>query len=223
MPGLIFIPRFLGILITIISIIGIYFLFKEREYSIPLYIISLLGFIIIFYNYKLEFFLPYRRALMYLFFIFSIAFGYGFYKITLISKNEKIKSILEIILIIFLLFFSLPEKLETSDYYHVIDEKDYEVFEWIKNNTSENVTFLVDPWKANAFTPISKRKVYSRILQGPDKNYEEKNYEITKFFNDKCSDVNFLISNNISFIYGECNNPSFKELHKNVYYFNYSF
>ena len=65
----------------------------------------------------------------------------------------------------FILIFALPSKLESNGrFYHIIDEKDYNAFKWIKENTNISSIAVLDPWKANAFTPIAERQVYSRVV-----------------------------------------------------------
>ncbi len=218
MQGLVFIPSFITWFVTGICIAGIYFSLERKNYSILTYSLGLLFFIFIFYHYKLEFFIPYRRALMYFFFIFSIAFGIGFSEIINLSRNRRLKILIFIALITITLIFALPLKLKSNDYfYHIIEEKDYLAFEFIKNNTSQDSIAIIDPWKANAFTPIAQREVYSRIVQGPSEIYEKKNKEVNLFFKNNCSDMDFLKKNNISIVYGYCPNTKLRNIYENVY------
>jgi len=213
-----FIPRFLGWTLVIIALIGIYFSIEKKKYSIGIYTIAILFFIFIFYQYKIEVFIPYRRALMYLFLILAIPFGLGCEQIISLFKNKKFQILMGIILIVFILATVLPAKLESNKYiYHIIDEGEYNDFIWIKENTDKNSIAVLHPWKANAFTPVAERKVYSRIVQGPNVVSEAKNKEIDDFFKGKCEDINFLEKNNIGIIYGECNNPNLEEIHHNVW------
>jgi len=218
MLGLVFIPTYLTWFITIICIIGIYFSLEKKNYSISLYIIALLFFILLFYHFKLEFFIPYRRALMYLFLIFSIAFGLGFSELINIFSNKKIKILIFIILLTAILVYTIPIKIKSNGYfYQIINDKDFKAFEFIKNNTDKNATAVLDPWKAIAFTPIAERKVYSRITQGPNEFYEKRNKEIAEFFKGKCKNIDFLKKNNITIIYGICENNKLKRIYENVY------
>ncbi len=213
-----FIPRFLTWTIVIIAVIGIYFVTEKKNYSIAIYILALLAFIFIFYHYKIEVFIPYRRALMYLFLILAIPFGIGCDRIINLPKNKKIQLILGIILIVLVLFTTLSAKLDSNNYiYHIINEEEYNDFIWIKENTNQDALVVLHPWKADAFTPIAERQVYSRIMQGPNAISEAKNKEISDFFEGKCQNINFLNENNIDIIYGECDNSNLEEIHNNVW------
>lgn len=214
----IFIPQFIGWFSLIIVAGGIYFISEKKNYSIFAYVLSLLAFILIFYYLKLEVFIPYARALMYLFIILTIPFGICCERIINFSKKSHIQIIIGIILIALILFFSLPLRIDSNNYiYHVIDSKDYSAFNWIKDNTQKDAIAVLDPWKANAFTPIAERQVYSRIVQGPNAFYEARNNEIYQFFKNNCTNSSFLAQNNISIVYGDCNNSNLKEVYPNVY------
>ncbi|MFA5173553.1 MAG: hypothetical protein WC438_00040 [Candidatus Pacearchaeota archaeon] len=214
-----FVPRELGLIITAIAIIGIYFSLVEKKYAVSVYSVALLAFILLFYHYKLEIFIPYRRALMYLFLIFAVAFGVGFDELIKLSKNKKIQIGIGIVLLAIVLIFSLPAKLESNNrIYHIISEEQYNDLVWIRENTDKNAIVLADPWIANAVTPIAERQVYSRIVQGPNEFYEARNKEISDFFKNNCSDINFLKENNIGVVYGDCSNSNVLiEVHENVW------
>lgn len=213
-----FIPRFLSWTLMIIVLIGIYFSVEKKKYSVAVYTIALLFFIFIFYQYKIEVFIPYRRALMYLFLIFAIPFGFGCERIINLSKNKNFKIIIGVVLIIFILIMVLPAKLDSNGpIYHIINEQEYNDFIWIKENTDKNSLAVLHPWKADAFTPIAERQVYSRVMQGPNEISETMNKEIDDFFKDKCQDINFLKDNNIEIVYGNCGNPNLEKVHNNVW------
>jgi hypothetical protein len=213
-----FIPRFLGWTLLLIALIGIYFATEKKNYSISSYIIGLLIFISIFYYFRVEVFIPYRRALMYLFLILAIPFGYGCEKIINLTKNKKYQIIIGIVLIAIVLITAIPSRLEESNkVYHVINDEDFEAFNFIRENTPEDAIVVIDPWKANAITPIAERQVYSRIAQGPNEEIEAKNDEIKEFFDNKCQDTGFLEENNINVVYGECEDSELVEVYENVW------
>ena len=212
------IPNYIGWALTLIVLAGIYFSAIKKNYSIIIQVFSLLFFILIFYYYKTEVFIPYARALMYLFLLFSAVFGLGCDSVISFSKDKRIQKILIIILIIVVLFFSINSKIESNNYlYHIIEEKDYDAFLFVKENTNKNSTGVLDPFMANAFTPIAERKVYSRVLQGKSEVYELKNVEIKNFFNNECKNIDFLKEKNISIVYGECNNSELRKVYEGVY------
>jgi len=220
MEGLVAIPTFLGIGIFLISIFGIYSLSSKKDYLVPSYILGLSVFILLFYYAKIEFFIPYRRALYYLFLILSVPFGVGCSEIIKQPKNKRIK-IGICILVSLILVFALVSKIKSNEgFYQIITEKEYSSFVWMKENLQKDKLAVLDPWKANAFTPLTGIEVYSRIVQGPDEIYEKRNKEIEEFFNNQCEDLNFLRRNNISFIYGNCKNQDLKEIYPNVHILN---
>lgn len=216
-----FIPAFIGWFEVFIILIGVYASLIKKDYSFTFYSIALLLFAFIFYQLKLEIFIPYARVLIYLFVIFSVLFGIGCDNIVKINSKQKIRNILAVILFSAVLILAIPAKLESNrHFYHLIDNKDYQSFEWIKQNSNPNQSAILDPWKANAFTPIAERQVYSRIMQGPNNFSEARNKEIYLFFKNNCTDADFLSRNNISIVYGVCNSTRLNEVYPNVYLFS---
>lgn len=219
--GLIFVPRYLGWIVIALVLAGVYFSAEKKKFPYILYSIGLLFFIFLFYNFKIEVFIPYSRALMYLFLVFAVLFGYGFENIVNIFKDKKIRGIISVVLIVFVLYFALPAKLDSNNYfYHIINDKEYNDFIWIRENTDKNAIILADPWISNAITPIAERSVYSRIVQGPNEKYESRNKEIKDFFESNCTNGNFLKENNITMVYDyerKCINSGLKQIHERVF------
>jgi hypothetical protein len=217
--NVIYIPRYLGAIVVFFVLAGIFFSVEKKKYHLAIYSIALLIFAVLYYWFEFHFFVPYERALMYLFVIFAVLFGLGIEKIISIPKDKKLK-ILVLVLIIILLAFPLKGKIDSSGYfYQIINNKNYADFFYIKDNTNKNEIAVLDPWTANAFTPIAERQVYSRITQGPNKKYEERNAEISKFFDGKCKDSDFLKKNNITIVYGNCNNSKLTNDKENIYFY----
>lgn len=215
-----FIPDFLTYFITLIVIAGIYFAAEKNKYSIITYVLGLLIFVLIAYQFKVEFFIPYPRALMYLFVIFSILFGYGVSELSNLTKNKKIIYGILIVIVVLTLVFTLPSKItSTKEVYEIMNQEDYQAFNYIKGNSFEDSIVLADPWKSNALTPFAEREVFTRIPQGPNEEIEAKNQATYEFFENKCQDTNFLINNQIDVVYGECENPVLLETHPGVYLF----
>ncbi len=213
-----FIPRFLGYFAVLIIGIGIYYSSMRKRYDLIYYALSFLFLVLLFYKLDIEFFVPYARTLMYLFLIFSILFGYGCYKLVNMGQNKPIKIAIALALVVIFVLTALPSKIDSTRYvYQVMNDKDYKAFNFIKENTLKESIVVADTWKANAITPIVERQVYSRIVQGPNEFYENRNKEIKKFFGDGCSDMDFLKENNISVVYGNCSNSKLKEVYPNVF------
>ena len=98
----------------------------------------------------------------------------------------------------------------------MINEQDYEAFEWIKNNVGpEYMKAILEPWKGAAFTAITGKNVYTWILGYP----LPKDVEAREFLSSNCTDTAFLRENGISIVYAEneCNNPSLKKVREHVY------
>jgi hypothetical protein len=98
----------------------------------------------------------------------------------------------------------------------MIDGQDYEVFVWIRDNVAEKYDrAILDPWKATAFTAITRKHVYTRIHEFAKPSDEEAH----EFLSDNCTDTAFLRENGISIVYtgDECNNPSLLKVRQNVY------
>jgi hypothetical protein len=213
-----FVPAYLGWALVFLALAGIYFTLEKKKYSLTIYSAALLVFIILFYQFRVDIFIPYARDLMYLFVIFSTLFGIGVIETINLGKKNRIKWIVGIIIIALVLITIIPAKLDSNNnLYHIMNEQDYNSFVWIRDNTPQNSIVLADPWKADALSPISERQVYSRIMQGPNAVYEENNKEINDFFSNNCTNIDFLNKNNISVVYGNCSNSSLKEVYPKVY------
>ena len=95
------------------------------------------------------------------------------------------------------------------NYYHVIDDEDYEAFKWIGKNVNDSYERgIVEPgvdsgspksWRGIAFTPITGN-------------------------GDKCNDTQFLKENEISIIYTTINvkNDDLIQVRENIYLLNQS-
>ncbi len=95
------------------------------------------------------------------------------------------------------LFIAIPSR-QFTPYYHMIDKTDYEAFIWIKDNIdTDHQKAILDPWKATAFTAITKKYVYTRIHTSPQP-IDSQAYE---FLKGGCNDTSFLLENGISNLY----------------------
>lgn len=195
--NVLFIPRYLGYLITGLIIIGIFVVLHRKKYLFFLYPVILLILSVLYYNFGINLLIMYERNLMFLFLSFSILFGAGCILIGDLFK--KYKNLVYIGLIILLLVFVLPAKISSSkNVYHLTDDKDYNNF----INLDKNGVVLIDPYKAIAFTPLAKMQVYTRIVQGRNETYAQMNKEVFEYFKNNCTDKNFLRDKNISYVYG---------------------
>ena len=135
----------------------------------------------------------------------------------LVQKN--VNKPLFIILLSCILILSLSAH-ANEPYYHIINENEYDDFVWIHDNLNSSYEkAILDPWKAVAFTPVTGKKVYFRIPQGPSGDMETKIDNINTFFAEGCSDSEFLEANGITIIYtrGYCSNPDLVEVRNNIF------
>ncbi len=110
---------------------------------------------------------------------------------------------------------TIPARLNTP-YYHMIDEQDYEAFEWIAQNVSADYKkAILEPWKATAFTAITMKSIYTRIHSYP----KPEDTTASEFLQRGCTDTNVLIENGISIVYSrwEGNNPELVQVRENIY------
>jgi len=207
--------EYFGIIPLLLFIPGIYFLSHDpdkKDLTILFSVITLFVLLIIFRQYGFTLFLMPTRIHMYLFLFISVIGG------LLLSKLRKIKKMPEIYIFLILLVLILSVNSHKKEpYYHIINNKDYENFIWIKENIHEGNAVLY-PWKAIGFPAISEIPVYSYIPRGPNSYYFERNSELLKFLNNDCKDDDFIVDNDISVIYGaKCNNKILENPRPNIY------
>lgn len=219
----------------IFCLIGVLFLTiktNREKYGLVLGLVILLMMLAGFYSLHYGISLLYLRGLLFAMLMMSIVAGAGLmairkltmWLIDLKSKNHFIAHLGSIlvclIVVVITLAVAIPDRLATP-YYHMIDKTDYETFAWIKDNiSSNNKKALVDPWKATAFTAITGKYVYSRIVNNPTAK-DEAAYE---FIRNGGVDSEFLRENGVSIVYARINaieysinNPDLVEVRKNVY------
>jgi hypothetical protein len=220
------IPFIYGILPTFFFVLGFYFLSQSKSkevWALLLSTIFLIVIIVLFARFGLNWLIPYQRTYIPLFLLMSIIASVGYSKLLEIKKPFKnLGTILLFILLIATAYFAIDRNLKTP-YYHLINDKDYESFLWIKENSEEDEIVLLDPWKARAFPAIAERRVYAVMPFGPEPKYLELVDNARKFFAQNCKNTTFLIENNISIVYSstECKNNDLIEVRKNIYILKY--
>ena len=225
-----------GILPAILCAVGIYFLIQRIEkkgYALVFGFATLLCMLMVYMQLHYGVPIMYDRGLMYTMLLMSILAGYGlwairglqFAQLPLMREATPSKipafiahyagNIIAIALVVATLAIAVPAR-EKEPYYHMIDNTDYEAFVWISDNIGRNCNkAILDPWKANAFTAITGKGVYSNITTYP----RESDMQAYKFLTDKCRDTDFLRENGISLVYttGECDNPALVKVREYVY------
>lgn len=232
-PWLPFLPevfKTFGYLLTLLFIIGIFFLTLESSIenrSLILASITLLSIIILFVRVTIATEITeiiYSRTYLYFTALMSIIGGFGLWKLRLnlehvikkVCSNRSILASSAIfgLFVAVILYSSVTDRMATP-YYHVIDYSDYENFVWIKENLDGQKAIL-DTWKAIAFTPVTGKQVYSRVPQWPSDNTRvQRTYA---FLASGCADTAFLRDNNISIVYANsCSNPELEKVREKIY------
>jgi hypothetical protein len=221
------VPYLYGYLPTFLFVVGIFMMARRgtlKDYSLIIAPVLFLLLILLFFYFRLGIQTLYDRSYLYLMLMMGIVGGYGLWKIRSIRLPERLKpaflsrnlgGFLCLLLLIPTLFFSLRTHLDTL-YYHTIQEHDYEAFVWIEENIGDEYDkAIVDPWKATAFTAITGKKVYSRIVS----EISEADLRAYKFFEESCSDTAFLKEHGISIVYTRltCDNPNLVKVREDIY------
>lgn len=235
----------MGIIIWILALIGLYFSFNKGLKIVRTIGISSIAFIIIIGLYdKLGYGLPimYERSFMYLFLMITLMAGWGlaelrrliynldkYFNLKDVIKWKKITKYSNICLpfvIIFFIFITIIPAHNNIGYYHLINETEYETFNWIKNNMDNyenNMNIIergvIDPYKASPFSAITRLYIVSSTMH-PIEGYENREL-VNSFLNEDCTDTSFLDEFNISIIYAKkCFNQNLTEIYPNVYIYS---
>jgi hypothetical protein len=215
--------RTFGFWLFIFGFIGALLLLKEKKYQTWAYVIilSCVGSLVLIFRYILDKInnvqALHDRVVFIFFSLLVIPTGKT---IAWVWKSSKIAT--AIIVITILITAGYMQK--TTQYYEIVNETEYKDFNWIKDNLNESYDkAILDPWKAIAFSPITKKMVYYQIPQGPDTNIQTMIGHINTFFDGQCSDTGFLIDNGISIVYttSPVTNDALIQVHPNVYVLNY--
>jgi len=211
---------------------------EKKNYSLILGLLALLVMLATFFTFHYGVPIVYERGLMYMMLMLSIIAGAGLMGVRTIALPAKLTdgtkslvvrmvgSILCLVLIGVTLATTIPNH-QNEDYYHMIDQQDYEAFTWVRDNVSDDYAkAILDPWKATAFTAITQKRLYTRIHAVPH-SIDFKAYD---FLEDGSMDTAFLRENGISVIYTRVydweqsstfeyssDNPDLVEVRRNVY------
>jgi hypothetical protein len=231
----------LGIITWILFIIGIYYSFtKGKSLTQSLCISSIIFIVIIGLYDKIDYGSPffYDRIFLYLFLFVALIAGFGLREVRTPFKNIIEKNILKnkkqlskefrfalpILVCIFLFVTAVPAHVSIP-YYQMINEEEYETFIWLRDNIEvfrdEYHPYdraAVNPFMASPFSAITGLHIVTSSMQ-PIISYD-KHTEMKKFLNQDCTNINYLEQNQISVIYGQCNNPNFTGIYENVYLYN---
>jgi hypothetical protein len=221
------VPYLYGYLPTFLFVVGIFMMARRgmlKDWGLIIAPVLLLLLIGLFANLNRGNEILYARSYLYLMLVMGIVGGYGLRRIRDIRLPERLKpafisrnagGFLCLLLLISTLFFSLRTHLDTQ-YYHTIQEHDYEAFVWIEENVGDEYDkAILDPWRATAFIAITGKKVYASI----GTQMSSADLRAYKFFEEHCDDTAFLRKNNISIVYTrlDCNNPDLVQVREDIY------
>lgn len=213
-----------------LCLFGIFFIGirpNRRNLGLLFGFLIFLMLLVIYYQFHYGITGLYERGLRYVLLIANIIAGIGLAALRQINLNllsfnripHRITKYAPItlagILIILVVITVVPQR-QSTQFYQMIDECDYQAFCWIKDTYEiHDIKALIDPWKGTAFTAVTGLRVTSRIIMAPTKI----DYEIYEFLNNECRDTAFLIDNDISLVYTRqrCINPDLVKVHDNVY------
>jgi len=200
----------------------------RKNYGLVLGLLVLLAMLVTYFSFHYGLSIMYERGLMFMMLMVGIVAGAGLMAVKNLHLTEGLAARVGgssvtrylgwffcLVLVGVTLFTSIPER-QNIPYYHMIEEKDYQAFVWIRENVGKEYDRAVlDPWEATPFTAITGKKVYTRIHAFPRPSDEE----ALEFLNGGCSDTSFLKINGISIVYTdrECRNPDLTEVRENVY------
>jgi len=220
----------LGYLTFGICLIGVIFISmrpNRRIFNLLLGFVSLLILHVIFYQFHFGLTGLYERGFLYTLLLANIIAGAGLSALrNMVTTFSLFSGIprrivrygqiaIVCILVILVVITVVPQR-QSTPYYIMIDENDYQSFCWIRENYGgQNLETLIDPWKGTAYSAVTGLRVTSRIIMKP----EEIDYEIYEFLANECCDTKFLIDNDIDLVYTRqsCTNPNLKKVHEYVY------
>lgn len=230
LPPLLQAYGYLPILLAFAGVIWLTMKGGKKNFGLLFGLLALLLMLILFFRFHYGVPNLYERGLTLMLLMLGIIAGAGLQWIRKIRLSIRSTgayrafapvnpgNIFCIFLVGLILAVSIPSRLNTS-YYHMIDDKDYQAFVWIRDNMDSNYRVaLVDPWKATAFTAITGKNVLSRIIM----QKEPVDERIYQFLGDGCQNTGSLIDDRISMIYNRlsCNNTDLVEVRNNVYLLN---
>ncbi len=200
----------------------------KKNYGLVIGLLALLAMLVTFFTFHYGVSIMYERGLMFMMLMMGILAGAGLMAVnnlrlpewlTAKTGGSHFKHYLGwfccLALIVITLYIGIPQR-QGIDYYHMIDEEDYQAFVWIKENVGEEYDrAILDPWKGIPFTAITGKYVYTRIHAFPT----ETDVEAKMYLDGGCTDTTLLRENGISVVYSEneCLNPDLVEVNERVY------
>ena len=210
---------------------------KKLERSILLSFFLFFSVFFMYQKYKYGVQVLSDRFLLFTYLMVTLLAGYG-----VVAIGEYLKNILKIIkkipyqhaeklfkvglaaaILILVSVYAIPVHKNVS-FYRMIKERDFENFEWIRENIDkykdENHSFdkaAIYPHKASIFSAVTG--IYTMASSGWPLYGKKMVDEMSKFMENRCQDSGFLEKNGIGVIYGFCQNPYARKIHDMTYLF----
>jgi hypothetical protein len=221
-------------------------LYKGKAMHRGMFLAALAFIVIIFLYDRFTLGLPiiYDRSFTFLFLFITLLTGYGLaevrgyieggvrfvtahLKLFLNNKSKKkklawgISIALPFFLCLLIAFLAVPVHKEEA-YYTLINDKEFEMFEWINNNIDEYKNeyhsfdkAVVATSKAPVFSSVTG--IYTLSSSGYPRYGESIRADVDTFFVEKGRNTDFLENYDIDVVYGNTENEILKMVHKNVY------
>lgn len=206
---------FYGILPTLFSILGAYFVLAKKINKIFLIwpLICLIN-LVIYKIFEFGLFLPYERTFFYYLlglvplaaiglFYFS-EFFYNFLIKRLIKNKKIFVMVLVLLLLVSVNFFFIFNNYYPSEnngdfaFIQSLDEKDYDAIKFIGQNLGERNIVLADPFISLGIYPIGKNSVVA--IENSNLEYGDTKIA-SKFFSSSCEDKQKIAyQNNVVFV-----------------------
>ncbi|MDD4860093.1 MAG: hypothetical protein PHR56_07845 [Dehalococcoidales bacterium] len=208
-----------------LSLLGTFWLAVEggkKYYGLVLGLLALLMMLVTYFTFHYGLEIMYSRGLMFMMLLAGIVAGAGLMAVRKFSPRigmpvlkAHLGNFLCLVLVGLTLWFAIPMR-QSTNYYHLIDDADYQAFLWVKDNVDSGYQKAVlDPAKALPFTVITGKKVYTWVFTEP----KAADIQVTRFLKQGCIDTNFLRQNGISLVYTTLGvtNPELVEVSENIY------
>ncbi|MDD5128011.1 MAG: hypothetical protein PHR43_07975 [Dehalococcoidales bacterium] len=200
----------------------------KKYYGLVLGLLALLLMLVVYFTFHYGLDIMYTRGLMFMMLLVGVVAGAGLAAVRRLELppgvveairipqiTNHLGNFLALVLVGLTLWFGIPLR-QGIEYYHLINDADYEAFVWVKENVgAEHQKAVLDPSKALPFRIITGKKVFTWVFTEPKPN----DIQAAKFLTDGCVDTEFLRKNGISLVYTTrgCQNPALIEVSKNVF------
>lgn len=225
LPRLIPTLGYFAVALCFVGVIALIIKRDNRNYALALGLLLLLLMLAVFHTLHRGVPIVYERGLMFAMLAIGMVAGAGLAGIRTLripdSLGARVLPLTRnagafacLALIGLTLATTIPAR-QTTPYYSMIDQQDYQAFEWIEKNVKESGKAILEPWKATAFTAVTLKSVYSRIHAAP----QPADMEAMEFLRNGANDTAFLKKNGITIVYSPMplSNPDLVEVREGVY------